>query len=146
MDGNRYRAIHARLRRKRGRAAGMPCTDCDGTAIKWSWRHDTDPEDLNNYDPRCKQCHVLYDQMGLYSRSDETKSKLAGSMKGNSNGAGNKGQKRPKISEGQRGNIRGKGKPKPGTSAAMKLRWQDPEYRARMTGRRTCEGPSGSSE
>lgn len=133
MDRNHYNQLHARLRKTRGRASGMSCADCAGVAIEWSWKHDTDPEDLNNYDPRCKDCHARYDCMGKYERTGETRSLLAESMRGNTNGEGNGGQQRPKISEAQRGNLRGKGVAKPGTSEAMKLRWQDPEYRAKMT-------------
>lgn len=61
------KAIHIRLRIRRGPANENDCVDCKKEALDWSWIHDTDPDDLMNYEPRCRRCHVLYDKPWLKS-------------------------------------------------------------------------------
>ena len=54
-------AIHQRIWYHRGKAVAHECADCDKQARDWSWIHDTDPEDIYNYVPRCRGCHNVYD-------------------------------------------------------------------------------------
>ena len=136
QNRSEYVNFHAKLRKIRGRAPDTgPCADCGGTAAEWSWSWLTRPDqrDFASYEPRCKKCHVAYDKQGAYPRDAQWRANQADSMRGNSYGRANRGQERPLISARLAGNQYGKGKRKPGTARAMKLRWQDPEYRARMT-------------
>lgn len=64
------------MRRKRGRAAGLPCADCGGPAHEWAYDH-SDPDearevlghgrevrfsfDLDRYRPMCRPCHTALD-------------------------------------------------------------------------------------
>lgn len=57
-----YQAIHRRLREYRGNASDYNCVDCSKQARDWSWVHDTDDKDTNNYEPRCSSCHSIYDR------------------------------------------------------------------------------------
>ena len=70
-DDATYFAVHQRLVRTRGRAAGHTCTDCEGPAAQWSLNRDA-PDlrlsdigpfttDLSAYLPRCVPCHKRYD-------------------------------------------------------------------------------------
>lgn len=64
-----YTTQHWRLRDRRGPAKLLKCVDCaangvDKYAYDWSHRHGTDPEDVMNYDPRCRKCHIAYDKSG----------------------------------------------------------------------------------
>jgi hypothetical protein len=61
LEGAEYSRAHYLVRCKFGRAKDYQCTDCDKPAHDWSWEHDTDPWDVNNYWPRCKSCHTKYD-------------------------------------------------------------------------------------
>lgn len=66
-----YSAIHERIKRAKGRAAGYACVDCGEQAAQWTFCECT-PEyavrpdhgrprrcttDLNAYEPRCHRCH-----------------------------------------------------------------------------------------
>lgn len=67
-----YIGVHARLRRRRGRAAEFRCVGCGDRALDWSYDN-ADPDeltdaagrrystDLARYQPRCAQCHSSYD-------------------------------------------------------------------------------------
>lgn len=55
-----YGANHARLYRRRGRAAAHTC-ECGKPAAEWSHLRDTDPADPENYVARCVSCHRSYD-------------------------------------------------------------------------------------
>jgi hypothetical protein len=77
---------HWRLAEYRGPAKLLKCVDCaakgiDKQARDWSWRHGTDPEEVMNYDPRCRKCHSAYDPtMGHHApHSEETRAKLRAS-------------------------------------------------------------------
>jgi hypothetical protein len=77
-----YRAAHHRVRSARGPASAHSCVDCGSTARDWSLRRNaavthTAPSngypcrispDPNDYEPRCKKCHGVYDSP---SRSGE---------------------------------------------------------------------------
>lgn len=56
-----YKGIHTKLVREIGKANEFECVDCGKQAHEWSYVHDTDPQDIDNYDPRCRSCHKLYD-------------------------------------------------------------------------------------
>lgn len=61
IQSKEYNTIHFKIRRQRGRAHEQTCVDCGGSAMDWSHRHNTDPMDIVNYDPRCRACHFRYD-------------------------------------------------------------------------------------
>lgn len=54
-------ANHRRLTRYRGAAKQHSCVDCGEPARDWSWIHNTNPVCHENYEPRCRRCHVMYD-------------------------------------------------------------------------------------
>ena len=76
-----YDAAHHRIRKARGRAREHRCADCGAPAVQWSLNHrtvteiqyDTDgapdgwdtklaySDDVNDYSPRCRSCHLRYD-------------------------------------------------------------------------------------
>lgn len=61
----------------RGPASAHSCArDCGNQAEQWSWIHETDREDVNNYNPLCRNCHVLYDNY-LEEDGDTGEPKLA---------------------------------------------------------------------
>lgn len=75
-DDASYRAVHKRLKRRRGFATDFDCVDCGEPATDWSYLHGAPDErigddgrgkmlayslDLDYYAPRCKVCHRRYD-------------------------------------------------------------------------------------
>ena len=71
-----YNVVHARLRRKKGKARERVCAGlCGAQAVEWSYNHSGVEElhelrkgrsvsysaDLEQYDPLCKPCHHLRD-------------------------------------------------------------------------------------
>ena len=56
-------AMHKRLRRTRGRAAGYLCDGCCGSAAHdWAQVHGTSGHDIwRDYVPLCRSCHIRYD-------------------------------------------------------------------------------------
>ena len=70
-----YVAIHKRIRSSRGLATGYDCIDCGNQALDWSLNMNCNYEyvmhkglpkvvsyDIMDYDPRCRQCHSIYDR------------------------------------------------------------------------------------
>lgn len=69
-----YKAVHDRVRTRRGPASLHPCADCGGPARHWSYDHN-DPNErawdenhglpygsgVEHYSPRCVPCHKVYD-------------------------------------------------------------------------------------
>lgn len=53
--------IHKRLRHWMGPANLYQCVDCGKQAHDWSMDNDTDGTHVNDYLPRCKACHNVYD-------------------------------------------------------------------------------------
>ena len=49
------------IRSIRGSASNFNCVDCGNIASEWSHIHNTDHNDVNNYQSRCRKCHVKYD-------------------------------------------------------------------------------------
>jgi hypothetical protein len=54
-------ALHYRVRNARGRAAEHLCCECGKQARDWAQIHDADPYDVNNFQPMCRHCHMIYD-------------------------------------------------------------------------------------
>jgi NUMOD3 motif len=79
-----YFARHRRNEAQRGKAKLLKCVDCaaagiDKYARDWSHRHGTDPDNVMNYDPRCRKCHIAYDPTAGHHKphSEETKALLS---------------------------------------------------------------------
>jgi hypothetical protein len=53
--------MHRRIHRKYGPAAKHPCIDCGRAAKDWSLNGDTYTDNVEDYSPRCRSCHVKYD-------------------------------------------------------------------------------------
>lgn len=79
----KYTTRHWRIRDRRGPAKLLKCVDCaaegvDKHAYDWSHRHGTDPEDVMNYDPRCRRHHIAYDGSGhRQPHSEAAKAKMS---------------------------------------------------------------------
>lgn len=73
-----YDGIHSRVRCSRGKASAHECVDgCGKPALEWSLKHDAPgkraletpgnfygafvSDDVNDYEPRCHDCHMNYD-------------------------------------------------------------------------------------
>ena len=70
-------AIHDRIRKYRGKAAGYKCVDdCGEWAFDWSHIAGTDPNNFDNYEPRCRSCHKKYDM------TDVTRTRIGLAMQG----------------------------------------------------------------
>jgi NAD-dependent SIR2 family protein deacetylase len=101
---------HRRVVRQRGKAAEHDCVDCGGQAVDWSWTHDTDRGDPENYKPRCKRCHFKYDGLDKNldrsgaRHSQESKDRIAEAKRGNTNWVGRRHtpETRAKLSEAAR--------------------------------------------
>jgi ribosomal protein L33 len=79
---------HWRLAEYCGPAKLLKCVDCaakgiDKYARDWSWRHGTDPEEVMNYDPRCRKCHNAYDPtMGHHTpHTEEARARMSASLR-----------------------------------------------------------------
>lgn len=57
-----YNTVHQHLREAKGKAEQHRCVDCGLRAKDWSHIHDTDPMDIECYEPRCRMCHSQYDR------------------------------------------------------------------------------------
>ncbi len=60
-DDYEYKKAHAAVHRARGKARDQDCVDCGKQALDWSHKHDSEPTDPQNYEPRCRSCHKKYD-------------------------------------------------------------------------------------
>lgn len=59
-----YSTLHWRLRAYRGPAKRLKCVHCAERAMDWARLHDTDGEDIRDYIPLCRKCHIAYDKSG----------------------------------------------------------------------------------
>lgn len=59
--GIEYDRRHRAQFRREGKANQFFCVDCNRRAADWSQIHDTDGLSSDDYDPRCRSCHKLYD-------------------------------------------------------------------------------------
>lgn len=57
-----YWTLHWRIRVARGPASEYDCEHCPEQAHDWAWLHDRDGQDVNDFIPLCRKCHVAYDQ------------------------------------------------------------------------------------
>lgn len=55
-------AFHQRMRKVKGKASLQRCVDCGSQARDWSYVHDTAADNMDNYVPRCRRCHIEYDE------------------------------------------------------------------------------------
>jgi hypothetical protein len=79
-----YQRRHRRNVATRGPAKLQKCAPCaaagiDKQARDWSYVHGTDPDDVMNYVPRCRKCHIAYDPTAGHHtpHSEETKALLS---------------------------------------------------------------------
>jgi hypothetical protein len=70
-------AKHQRISSVRSKATKHECVDCLGPAEQWSQIHNTDPNNIISYMPRCRSCHTKYDS------TKEGRARISESMKGN---------------------------------------------------------------
>lgn len=90
-----YHTRHRRVVRARGRASEHTCVDCGSAASDWSQIRGTDGESVDDYEPRCKRCHNLYDDIYLKSsriQSGRQRPDISERMKGNTYATGHKGR------------------------------------------------------
>ena len=59
--------IHSRIVAARGKASEYGCVDCDKQAHDWAHIYGTGRSDINNYEPKCRSCHVAVDGNWEYS-------------------------------------------------------------------------------
>ena len=76
-----YQAQHATVYKAFGKAKEYRCTDCNNAAADWSFDRDGDPWSVDDYWPRCRRCHLLYDS-DLHRPTVETKAKIALALTG----------------------------------------------------------------
>jgi hypothetical protein len=62
-----YSAMHYRVRRARGKAAGCVNGCNNASRYEWAHIHGSDPHDVSNYRQMCKSCHEKYDHSGAKS-------------------------------------------------------------------------------
>src|SRR6266568_2762166 len=61
-----YQRQHKAVRKQYGKASLYNCEECESkSAFDWSWIHDTDRNDVENYRALCKRCHVRYDHESM---------------------------------------------------------------------------------
>ena len=84
-----YQRRHRRNVAARGEAKLQKCAPCaaawiDKQARDWSNVHGTDPDDVMNYVPRCRKCHIAYDPTAGHHtpHSEETKALLSQKNRG----------------------------------------------------------------
>ena len=54
-------ALHKRIHRKYGPAKDRKCVDCGNQAQDWSLNSTEYTDNVDDYSPRCRSCHVRYD-------------------------------------------------------------------------------------
>jgi len=68
-----YWTLHWRVRVARGPAKNYHCTECGQQAYDWAMLRDTDGQNVNDYTPLCRKCHIAYD--GTVEKKKITRSK-----------------------------------------------------------------------
>lgn len=53
--------MHRRIHRKHGPASSRKCVDCGKQARDWSLNGTEYTDNVDDYSPRCRSCHVKYD-------------------------------------------------------------------------------------
>ena len=84
-----YQTQHTRNVAQRGDAKLYKCVHCAGRgadkqARDWAWVHGTDPDDVMNYIPLCRKCHMAYDPDSGHRvpHTEETKALLSQKNRG----------------------------------------------------------------
>lgn len=67
--------LHQRLRHHKGPASKFSCVDCGEQAKDWSRTHGANGLAYEDYSPRCRSCHRLYDKA-------EVSAKLSAAIRG----------------------------------------------------------------
>lgn len=57
-----YKTIHSYIIRYKGKASNHKCIDCSKQAFDWSNIDHMYSNNLNDYQPRCRSCHVIFDK------------------------------------------------------------------------------------
>lgn len=65
--------LHKRIHRKYGKASNFKCVDCSKTARDWS-NKGTYTDRIEDYEPRCRKCHVRKDENWKKNKSENWKS------------------------------------------------------------------------
>lgn len=55
-------ALHKRIYRKFGKASAHKCADCPKQARDWSNENNKYTDEIEDYKPRCRSCHVKKDK------------------------------------------------------------------------------------
>jgi hypothetical protein len=67
--------MHRRLHRNFGKASDHACVDCGAPAKDWSLEGEIYTDNIEDYRPRCRSCHVKYDM------TEERKNKISNGLK-----------------------------------------------------------------
>lgn len=67
--------LHRRLHRKHGKASAHACVDCGAVARDWSLNKSAYTDNIDDYSPRCRSCHVKYDM------TQDRKNKISNGLK-----------------------------------------------------------------
>lgn len=54
-------ALHKRIHKKYGKASERDCVDCGKQALDWSLNGSVYTDNIEDYSPRCRRCHLKYD-------------------------------------------------------------------------------------
>ena len=54
-------ALHRRIHKKYGKASAHKCVDCPKQALDWSLDGTVYTDNIEDYSPRCRSCHLHYD-------------------------------------------------------------------------------------
>lgn len=66
-------SIHRRLHRKYGPASNFKCIDCDKKALDYSNEEGNYTDDIKDYKPRCRSCHLKKDGYRGFIKPKKTK-------------------------------------------------------------------------
>ena len=66
-------ALHKRLYRKYGKASEHKCVDCNNQARDWSCENENYTDNIKDYRPRCRKCHVKKDENWKKNKSENWK-------------------------------------------------------------------------
>ena len=58
-----YKSRHSWIIRIKGKASNYKCVDCNNSAIEWSNKDHKYSDDPDDYDARCRGCHLKHDYM-----------------------------------------------------------------------------------
>jgi len=61
-ESTKYRGKHMWVSRQKGKASNYFCVDCSKKAREWSNVDHEYKRIIEDYFPRCKKCHIIYDK------------------------------------------------------------------------------------